>query len=138
MAEFTKLELAKQLGCTKQTIANAIKELDLDTHIKREGKTDYLDEYAASVIADKLSKRFRAPEKAPIVDPYKVLFEQEQKYRSAEAKRYQEQIDELQQRVKQLEADIKDERSKNDTLTAHLIEQAKPRGFFARLLGSGD
>ncbi len=51
----TKKQLADQLGVSKQTITNHIVRLDLGEHVRREGQTDMLDEYAASVLASKIA-----------------------------------------------------------------------------------
>lgn len=56
----TKTELARSLGCSKSTVVNCIADLGdvLDGHIQRRGKTDMLDDFAASAIADRLAARF--------------------------------------------------------------------------------
>lgn len=143
--EYTRAELAKTLGCTKPTVAKAIKELSIAEHVTRRGNTEYLDEFAASAVADKLSKKFKTPEPEPEANVYKSLYERERADRTAAAKEYQERIDQLQKRIAELETDLKDERSSKDRLTAQIMDmnekllaQQKPRGFFARLLGSGD
>lgn len=53
----TKKELADKLGVAKQTVVNYIERLGIsEEHIKRVGKTDLLDDYAVSAIADAISK----------------------------------------------------------------------------------
>lgn len=52
----TKREVAEQLGVAKQTIVNYIAKLELADHVKRVGKTDILDEFAVSAIADAVGK----------------------------------------------------------------------------------
>ena len=52
----TKREVAEQLGVAKQTIVNYIAKLELADHVKRVGKTDVLDEFAVSAIADAVGK----------------------------------------------------------------------------------
>lgn len=52
----TKREVAERLGVAKQTIVNYIAKLDLDRHVTRVGKTDVLDDFAVSAIADAVGK----------------------------------------------------------------------------------
>ena len=53
----TKREVADQLGVAKQTVVNYIDKLGLaPEHVTRVGKTDLLDEYAVSALADALGK----------------------------------------------------------------------------------
>ena len=53
----TKREVADKLGVAKQTVVNYIDKLDLaPEHVTRVGKTDVLDDYAVSVLADALGK----------------------------------------------------------------------------------
>lgn len=52
----TKKEVADRLGVAKQTVVNYIAKLDLASHVKRVGKTDVLDDYAVSAIADAIGK----------------------------------------------------------------------------------
>lgn len=52
----TKKEVADRLGVAKQTIVNYIARLGLDSHVKRVGKTDVLDDFAVSAIADAVGK----------------------------------------------------------------------------------
>ena len=53
----TKREVADKLGVAKQTVVNYIDKLGLaPEHVTRVGKTDVLDDYAVSVLADALGK----------------------------------------------------------------------------------
>lgn len=52
----TKKEVADRLGIAKQTVVNYISRLDLESHMTRVGKTDILDDFAVSAIADAVGK----------------------------------------------------------------------------------
>ena len=53
----TKREVAEQLGVAKQTVVNYIDKLGLaPEHVTRVGKTDVLDDFAVSALADALGK----------------------------------------------------------------------------------
>lgn len=52
----TKKEVAEQLGVAKQTVVNYIVRLGLEEHVTRMGKTDVLDDFAVSAIADAIGK----------------------------------------------------------------------------------
>jgi predicted RNase H-like nuclease (RuvC/YqgF family) len=52
----TKKEVADRLGVAKQTVVNYIAKLGLDPHVTRVGKTDVLDDFAVSAIADAVGK----------------------------------------------------------------------------------
>lgn len=52
----TKKEVADRLGVAKQTVVNYIAKLELDSHVTRVGKTDVLDDFAVSAIADAVGK----------------------------------------------------------------------------------
>lgn len=53
----TKREVADQLGVAKQTVVNYIDKLGLaPEHVTRIGKTDVLDDFAVSALADALGK----------------------------------------------------------------------------------
>ena len=53
----TKREVADQLGVAKQTVVNYIDKLGLaPEHVTRIGKTDILDNFAVSALADALGK----------------------------------------------------------------------------------
>lgn len=53
----TKREVADQLGVAKQTVVNYIERLGLaPEHVTRVGKTDVLDDFAVSALADALGK----------------------------------------------------------------------------------
>lgn len=53
----TKREVADQLGVAKQTVVNYIEKLGLaPEHVTRVGKTDVLDDFAVSALADALGK----------------------------------------------------------------------------------
>ncbi len=57
----TKRELAVELGVAKQTVSNYIDRLALAPgHVTRRGRADYLDEFAASAIADAVGKALPA------------------------------------------------------------------------------
>ena len=57
----TKREVADQLGVAKQTVVNYIDKLDLaPEHVTRVGKTDVLDDFAVSALADALGKNVPA------------------------------------------------------------------------------
>lgn len=77
MAEYTKKQVADAFGCNKQTVANAIKELGLESHVVRRGNTDYIDEYAQSAIAARLAGRFPLVQPEPEREPYRFLYERE-------------------------------------------------------------
>ncbi len=60
----TKREVADQLGVAKQTVVNYIDKLGLaPEHVTRIGKTDILDNFAVSALADALGKNI--PARAP-------------------------------------------------------------------------
>lgn len=64
----TKREIASELGVSKRTVANYIEKLGLGNHVSRNGNTDFLDDFAAAVIADALKnpgKPSRQPADAP-------------------------------------------------------------------------
>ena len=53
----TKREVADKLGVAKQTVVNYIDKLGLaPEHVTRVGKTDVLDDFAVSALADALGK----------------------------------------------------------------------------------
>lgn len=53
----TKKELADTLGVAKQTVVNYVERLELaPDHVTRVGKSDVLDDFAASAIADAIGK----------------------------------------------------------------------------------
>ena len=53
----TKKELARKLGVSKQTVSNYLMKLGITgEHVKRVGNTDYLDDFAVSVLADAIGK----------------------------------------------------------------------------------
>lgn len=52
----TKKEIADELGVAKQTVVNYIAKLELQDHVTRMGKTDVLDDFAVSAIADAIGK----------------------------------------------------------------------------------
>lgn len=53
----TKREVADQLGVAKQTVANYVDRLGLaPEHVTRVGKTDVLDDFAVSALADALGR----------------------------------------------------------------------------------
>ncbi len=53
----TKREVADELGVAKQTVVNYIEKLGLaPEHVTRVGKTDVLDDFAVSALADALGK----------------------------------------------------------------------------------
>lgn len=65
----TKREVADQLGVAKQTVVNYIDRLGLaPEHVTRVGKTDVLDDFAVSALADALGKNIapRATQEEPI------------------------------------------------------------------------
>lgn len=118
MAEYTKKQVADAFGCNKQTVANAIKELGLETHVVRRGNTDYIDEHAQSAIAAKLAERFPLAQPEPERDPYRLLYEQERKERLADAERYQRQLDQQQGLIDSMQVQLAEERRRSEHLTA--------------------
>lgn len=65
----TKREVAEQLGVAKQTVVNYIDKLGLaPEHVTRVGKTDVLDDFAVSALADALGKNV-PPRPAPEDEP---------------------------------------------------------------------
>ena len=53
----TKKELADTLGVAKQTVVNYVERLELaPDHVTRVGKSDVLDDFAVSAIADAIGK----------------------------------------------------------------------------------
>lgn len=137
MAEYTKKQVADAFGCNKQTVANAIKELGLDSHIVRRGNTDYIDEYAQSVIAARLAKRFPLAQPEPEKDPYKLLYEQERKERLADSERYQRQLDQQQELISSMQSQLSDEHQRVERLTAErdkaISELASARETLAKI-----
>lgn len=131
MAEYTKKQLAEHFGCNKQTVANVIAELGIEEHVTRHGNTDYLDEFAQSAIANRLSKRFKPAQKEPEKDPYKLLYKQEKDLRIADSERYQKQIDQQQEFIEHLKQQIKKEADRADKLIQER-EQAKSDLMTAR------
>lgn len=63
----TKKEVADELGVAKQTVVNYIAKLELQDHVTRMGKTDVLDDFAVSAIADAIGKSI--PQGATTVAP---------------------------------------------------------------------
>ena len=62
----TKREVADHLGVAKQTVVNYIDRLGLaPEHVKRVGKTDVLDDFAVSALADALGKNIPARTATP-------------------------------------------------------------------------
>lgn len=113
---YTRLELSKALGCTKQTIANQIKSLGLEGHVRRDGRADVIDDEAASILAAKICGPGAGPSREPAMrarplesraqpepardpDPYKEMCEDLRRDRDAMAARYEAQIDRLQAEV---------------------------------------
>ena len=69
----TKREVADQLGVAKQTVVNYIDRLGLaPEHVKRVGKTDVLDDFAVSALADALGKNI-PPRTVPAVVPEEAV-----------------------------------------------------------------
>lgn len=67
----TKREVADQLGVAKQTVVNYIDKLGLaPEHVTRVGKTDVLDDFAVSALADALGRNIppRAPQEPEVED----------------------------------------------------------------------
>lgn len=64
----TKKEVADELGVAKQTIVNYIERLGLHDHLTRVGKTDVLDDFAVSAIADAVGKNIPQTPAAPKED----------------------------------------------------------------------
>lgn len=124
MAECTKKQVADAFGCNKQTVANAIRELGLESHVVRRGNTDYIDEHAQSAIAARLSDRFPLAQPEPEKDPYRLLYEQERKDRLAESERYQRQLDQQQELMSAMQSQLAGELERVERLTADRDEAA--------------
>lgn len=122
MAECTKKQVADAFGCNKQTVANAIKDLRLESHVVRRGNTDYIDEYAQSAIAAKLADRFPLAQPEPEKNPYKLLYERERKDRLADSERYQRQLDQQQGLIDTMQSQLMDARQRVERLTAERDE----------------
>ena len=118
MAEYTKKQVAEAFGCNKQTVANAIRELGLESHVVRRGNTDYIDEHAQSAIAAKLAERFPLDQPEPEKDPYRLLYEQERRDRLADAERCQRQLDQQQELIGAMQAQLSVERARAERLAA--------------------
>jgi len=146
--EITKAELAKRIGCSKGTVVNAINALsdDLSGHIVRRGKTDYLDEFAASAIASKLGSRFVSkaddevgddgqPEvtKADLYrEAYERATEQIESVREAcdeQIARYRALLAERDEQIAQLNGQIESRDRRIDRLTNELMMSKELQGF---------
>lgn len=141
MAEYTKKQVADAFGCNKQTVANAIKELGLEAHVVRRGNTDYIDEYAQSAIAAKLSDRFPLAQPEPERDPYRLLYEREREGRAADAERYQRQLDQQQELMSAMQSQLSGERERAERLAAEMdravSELAAAREALAKISTAG-
>lgn len=104
----TKREVADQLGVAKQTVVNYIDKLGLaPEHVTRVGKTDLLDDFAVSALADALGKN---------VVPRATTSVQE------------DELPEVQDSViAALNARIADLKQQNDRLVAELAEMRSSR-----------
>ena len=104
----TKREVADQLGVAKQTVVNYIDKLGLaPEHVTRVGKTDLLDDFAVSALADALGKN---------VVPRATTSVQE------------EELPEVQDSViAALNGRIADLKQQNDRLVAELAEMRSSR-----------
>lgn len=100
----TKREVADQLGVAKQTVVNYIERLGLaPEHVTRVGKTDVLDDFAVSALADALGKNV-VPRSVPDDTP--------------------DQRDSV---IAALNARIADLKEQNDRLVAELAEMRSSR-----------
>ena len=137
MTEVTRRELAERIGCTKQTVAKALREIDLDGHVVKRGQTEYYDDYVASAVADRLAPRFRRQEEdggggdavLDLLEHYKSALVESEARRDAEAsrhasetERYGRLIDSLQADVARLTAALDEERLKRDELERRLSD----------------
>lgn len=141
MAEYTKKQVADAFGCNKQTVANAIKELGLESHVVRRGNTDYIDEYAQSAIAARLAGRFPLVQPEPEREPYRFLYEREKGGRLDDAERYLRQIDQQQELIDAMRSQLADERQRAERLAAErdkaASELAAARETLARISAAG-
>lgn len=141
MAEYTKRQVADAFGCNKQTVANAIKELGLESHVVRRGNTDYIDEFAQSAIAARLADRFPLAQPEPERDPYRLLYEWEKEGRAADAERYQRQLDQQQELIGAMRSQLADEHRRAERLAAErdraASELAAAREALAKISTAG-
>ena len=74
----TKREVADQLGVAKQTVVNYIDKLGLTPdHVTRVGKTDVLDDFAVSALADALGKNIHPRPAHPVEEPVSAASSQD-------------------------------------------------------------
>ena len=141
MAEYTKRQVADAFGCNKQTVANVIKELGLESHVVRRGNTDYIDEFAQSAIAARLADRFPLAQPEPERDPYRLLYEWEKEGRAADAERYRRQLDQQQEFIDAMRSQLADEHQRAERLAAErdkaASELAAARETLARISTAG-
>ena len=74
----TKREVADQLGVAKQSVVNYIDKLGLaPDHVTRVGKTDVLDDFAVSALADALGKNIPPRPAHPMEEPVSAASSQD-------------------------------------------------------------
>lgn len=109
----TKREVADQLGVAKQTVVNYIDKLGLaPEHVTRIGKTDMLDDFAVSALADALGKN---------VPPRASAAQAAQQAQKDEAPDSRDSV------VAALNGRIADLKEQNDRLVAEIAEMRASR-----------
>lgn len=138
--EVTKTQLADQLGCSKSTVVNAIAALGdaMEGHIVRRGKSDYLDEFAASAIADKLTARF--PARVPEVDADGAVEVYKDAYRRCQAEladlsdTYKRVIADKDAHIDRLSAEVAQaRRERDDETSSHKADVERLEAEISRL-----
>lgn len=102
----TKKELADTLGVAKQTVVNYVERLELaPDHVTRIGKSDVLDDFAVSAIADAIGKsvpKAEAPGNA------------EEAANDAVVAALNDRISDLKEQNKRLEAELREARAAHE------------------------
>lgn len=109
----TKKEIADELGVSKQTVVNYIARLALQSHVKRVGKTDMLDDFAVSAIADAIAKNV-PPAATPKEDGITTS--------DAVVATLNARIDDLKEQNEKLSEMIRDRDREIDSLRNQLVE----------------
>ena len=123
----TKKQLADTLGVAKQTVVNYIDRLNLaPEHVSRVGKADFLDDYAASAIADAIGKSIPqkvVPAESQSVDSDAVVAALTDRIRDLK-----EQNDRLNKEIVDLrsayERDLENLRAQLSEANGHLVESS--------------
>lgn len=110
----TKKELADTLGVAKQTVVNYVERLELaPDHVTRVGKSDVLDDFAVSAIADAIGKsvpKAEAPGNAEAANDAVVAA-------------LNDRISDLKEQNKRLDAELREARAAHEREVSDLRSQ---------------